>query len=213
MQTQNLHRIKNLVIDMGGVIIDIDYSLTARAFEKHGIKDFEHIFTQAKQLGFIDEFEKGTITPSQFRNELKNCANIHLSDDLIDSCWNALILDFTQEKLQLVQALSKQYNLFLLSNNNAIHFQKLISKIEQVVPFADFSSLFLKNYYSHQLKMRKPDAEIFNYVLQQNNLLRDETLFIDDSIQHIQSAEKIGIPCLFVRTSSTLSDFFDMKKH
>ena len=155
----------------------------------------------------------GTITPSQFRNELKNCANIHLSDDLIDSCWNALILDFTQEKLQLVQALSKQYNLFLLSNNNAIHFQKLISKIEQIVPFADFSSLFLKNYYSHQLKMRKPDAEIFNYVLQQNNLLRDETLFIDDSIQHIQSAEKIGIPCLFVRTSSTLSDFLDMKKH
>ncbi|HRH62710.1 MAG TPA: HAD family phosphatase [Bacteroidia bacterium] len=213
MQTQNLHRIKNLVIDMGGVIIDIDYNLTARAFEKHGIKDFEHIFTQAKQLGFIDEFEKGTITPSLFRNELKKCANIQLSDDLIDTCWNALILDFTQEKLQLVQALSKQYNLFLLSNNNAIHFQKLISKIEQVVPFTDFSSLFLKNYYSHQLKMRKPDAEIFNYVLQQNNLLRDETLFIDDSIQHIQSAEKIGIPCLFVRSSSTLSDFFDMKKH
>ena len=110
--------------------------------------------------------------------------------------------------METVKQLSKHYSLYLLSNNNAIHYRQLISKIEETISFDRFSQLFVKNYYSHLLGMRKPDQEIFEFVLSENKLNASETLFVDDSVQHLETAKLLGIKTLLVDTSNTLEHHF-----
>jgi glucose-1-phosphatase len=208
MEKDDLSKVKNIIIDMGGVIIDIDYQLTVDAFVKLGISDFDTVFTQVKQLGFIDDFEKGMLSNAEFRNRIRTFCSFSLTDAEIDAAWNALILNLNPARVELVRKLSAHYKLYLLSNNNAIHYQKLKSKIEAQISFDTFSSLFIKNYYSHLIGMRKPDAEVFGMVLAENNLLPSETLFIDDSIQHIKGAEALGIKTLFIQASAPLESYF-----
>ena len=211
MAKEHLQGIKNIILDMGGVIIAIDYTLTAKAFIQLGIVDFEKIFTQAKQMGFVDEFEKGNLSPEGFRNQLRKMSGKKFTDTEIDACWNALILDFEQNNLAIIQQLAQHYNLYLLSNNNAIHYKKLITKIEAIIPFQEFSKLFIKNYYSHLLNMRKPDKETFEFVLTENNLKAEETLFVDDSVQHINSAAQLNIKTLEINASTTLANSFKIQ--
>ena len=210
MAKEDLKGIKNIILDMGGVIIDIDYTLTAKAFINLGINDFENIFTQAKQMGFVDEFEKGKLSPEEFRNHLKKLSGKEFSDIEIDECWDALILDFKPSRVDLIRKLSQNFAIYLLSNNNAIHYKKLVSKIEQVVPFAEFSKLFKKNYYSHLMHLRKPDKEAFELVLTENNLKAEETLFVDDSLQHIKSASELGLKTLFVNSNTIIENSFNL---
>ncbi len=193
---------------MGGVIIDIDYHLTVQEFQKLGSAHFETIFTQVKQMGFVDEFEKGRISPAEFRNQIRIACKSTFTNQEIDKAWNALILNLNPIRVETVKQLSKHYSLYLLSNNNAIHYQQLISKIEETISFDRFSQLFVKNYYSHLLGMRKPDQEIFEFVLSENKLNASETLFVDDSVQHLETAKLLGIKTLLVDTSNTLEHHF-----
>lgn len=208
MAKANLNGIQNIIFDMGGVLIDIDYSLTAKAFLKYGLADFDKIFNQGEQLDFISAFERGELMPHEFRMHIRNLVAVNLPDEVIDACWNALILDFQLSRLEQIKALSKSYKLFILSNNNAIHFKKLISKIEQVVPFSTFRQHFISCYFSHLIHLQKPNKEAFSLVLRENNLKVEETLFVDDSIQHIQSAAALGIRTLLVNAAEPIEKLF-----
>ena len=208
MAKEDLSGIKNIIIDVGGVIIDIDYNLTAKAFIKLGVENFEDVFAQAKQMGFVDEFEKGNLSPDEFRNQLRQLSGKNFTDTEIDTAWDSLILFLKPSKIEVLRKLSQNYKLYLLSNNNAIHYQQCIVTVNKVIPFEEFSNLFLKNYYSHQIHLRKPDKEIFEFVLTENNLIAAETLFLDDSIQHIESAKKLGISTITVSGENTIEKIF-----
>lgn len=198
MSALQLQGIKNIIIDMGGVILDIDYNRTVQAFSELGIPDFDRYFTQAKQSGFVEDFEKGSISPNDFRDQIRKITQINFSDAEIDHAWDALILEPSKSKLLALKQLAERYNLFLLSNNNAIHYQKCISTIEQIMPFEAFSSLFKKNYYSHLIQLRKPDQAVFEFVLKENNLRLSDTIFFDDSLQHLESAHNLGLKTLHI---------------
>jgi HAD superfamily hydrolase (TIGR01509 family) len=208
MAKPDLGGIKNIILDMGGVIIDIDYNLTVKAFQDLGVANFESIFTQVKQMGFVDDFEKGKLMPADFRTKLREVSGTNFSDATLDKAWNALILNLQAHRVETVRQLSKKFNLYLLSNNNAIHYSHLLKKIEEVISFTEFSLLFKENYYSHYMGMRKPDKEIFEFVLSKNQLNPSETLFVDDSPQHLNGANLIGIHTLLIDSSSTLEQNF-----
>ena len=200
--------IKNIIFDFGGVILNIDYKLTEVAFAKLGLTDFSGIYSQATQKELFDEFEKGLIAPADFRKEVKKHINKETSDAQIDEAWNAMLLDLPEERINLLDKLKRTHRIFLLSNTNEIHFTAFSSYMKDKFKRDIFSEVFEKYYVSHKVNMRKPDAEIFEFVIRENRLRKEETLFIDDSIQHIEGAKKAGLNAIFLEKGKTILDLF-----
>lgn len=201
--------VKAIILDLGGVILNIDYQRTIRAFELllgNGA-NFETFYTQARQTIVFDLFEKGQISAATFRSELKKILGHQITDQEIDTAWNAMLLDLPAERLTFVSELRKKYPVYLLSNTNEIHFHAFRKNLEETFGKPSIlEDFFDKTYYSHLIKERKPTAAAFNYVLNDNQLNANEVVFVDDSAQHIEGAMSLGIDArLLVNTSlSTL---------
>lgn len=199
--------IRNIIFDLGGVIINLDLEATARAFRALGMTDFDFHYSQAKQSGLFDDFDCGRIAPQEFRNGLKKHLPEGTSDNAIDSAWNAMLLDVPEERLNVLNSLKGKYRLFLLSNTNEIHVSAFSAALEKTYGFADFSSYFENWYYSCRIGKRKPDADAFLHVLEENQLLPEETVFIDDSRQHVEGAIRTGIRGEWLRSGEEIGNF------
>lgn len=185
--------IKNIIFDLGGVILNIDYHLTIDAFKRMGFDNFDEIFTQAKQTGIFDKLDKGLISPEDFRNGVRELSGKPFSDQQIDEAWNAMLLDFPVHRLELLKKIHTQYRTYLLSNTNQIHIEVYNQILHKTFGVKDLSPFFEKEYYSHVIHMRKPHAEVYQFILNSNGLKPEETLFIDDTEQHIIGAKEVGI--------------------
>ncbi len=204
--------IKNIIFDLGGVILNIDYHLTIDAFIKLGFENFDEVFTQAKQTGIFDQLDKGLVSPVEFRNGVRELAGKPFTDAQIDDAWNVLLLDFPVHRLKLLEQIRDQYRTFLLSNTNQIHCEVYTHDLHNVYGVKDLSHFFEKVYYSHQIHLRKPDKEAYQIILDQNNLTPEETLFIDDTEQHIEGAKLVGINTyhLKLKEGETIEGLFRM---
>lgn len=202
--------IQNIIFDLGGVLLNIDYSATLKAFKELGLDKFDEVYSQSAQKELFDDFETGKISAQEFRNRIKQLSSLPISDKQIDSAWNAMLLDLPKERLEILDKLWDEHRLFLLSNTNDIHISAYANYLQKEFGFPNLSHLFEKEYYSYKIGMRKPSAEIFKYVLEENNLLAKETMFIDDSPQHVESAAKCGIQALLldVKGGQTILDIF-----
>ncbi|MCD4735148.1 MAG: HAD family phosphatase [Bacteroidales bacterium] len=187
-----INMIRNIIFDFGGVILNIDPSLTLRKFYKLGLNPFDPNKYKKFNKNTLYKFETGKITPEEFRNNLREVINPTLTDKQIDYVWNLTILDYPPERIKLLKQLKKNYRLFLLSNTNIIHFQKYIPDFKSQFGF-EFESLFEKVYWSFEMGLRKPEPGIFLHVLEENKLLPAETLFIDDSAENLTPAKQHGI--------------------
>ena len=196
--------LKNIIFDLGVVILDIDFQRTMNEFQKLGIENVKEIFSGYEQIDFFDKFEKGQISPEEFRAEIKKHSKLDISDEMIDKAWNAMIIEFPTERINFIISLRKKYRIFVLSNTNAIHHPVYNKMICEQFGLSKFSDLFEKAYLSHEVGMRKPDQEIFDLVLNENELIPKETLFIDDSIQHIETAKKLGIQTVWLQPPETI---------
>lgn len=201
--------VKNIILDFGGVLLDIDYQLTEQAFIKLGCADFREIYSQATQTDLFNKFETGDITETVFFEELKTLSGIEkLTISEIKNAWNAMLISFPEHNYIMLQELKKKYRVFLLSNTNETHITAFENSVKKPCTVAEFENLFEKIYYSYKMGLRKPDTACFLQVLNENKLNTEETIFIDDSIQHIEGAKKAGITAHFleknVRTESLL---------
>ncbi|MBL7890626.1 MAG: HAD family phosphatase [Bacteroidia bacterium] len=204
----DLNRYKNIIFDLGGVILNIDYDLSVQAFRKLGLDNFQEHFSQAQQKHLFDQYEKGLITSDEFRAELLKHFDETVSVADIDNAWNALLLDLPKERLDVLLSAKSNYRTFLLSNTNEIHINEFNRYLKREFDLNSLKSFFEKAYLSYEIGMRKPDKEIFQFVLDQNGLLPEETLFIDDSKQHIDSAQKLGINTYWLTNGKTIVDIF-----
>jgi putative hydrolase of the HAD superfamily len=184
---------KNIIFDLGGVILNIDYDLTAKAFEQLGLPNFQQLFSKASQETLFDLYEKGHISSEDFRETLKNAMKTPVSNEILDAAWNAMLLDLPTGRLELLKKMKSTHRTFLLSNTNEIHIHWFCNSLRQHFGIPDLSGHFEKVYLSYEIGLRKPDASIFQHVLQKNQLDPAETLFIDDSPQHVEGAKKLGI--------------------
>jgi len=208
MDKINLNNIHAVIFDLGGVILNIDYSLTSRAFQSLGFNDFDRFYSQAKQSDVFDQFETGKIKPDEFRNFIRSYKN-DLSDAQIDFAWNAMLLDLPLERIELLKKLNHQLPIFLLSNTNDIHIEAFLRIVEDTYGTKDlFDHIFVDHYYSSKIGFRKPNENCFNYVVSQNNLDTNKTLFIDDSIQHVEGAKKVGLEAIHLTNGFTINDLF-----
>ena len=185
--------IDTLLLDLGGVLIDVDYQRTALAFHSLGFDDFEAQFSKAKQTPLFDRFEVGAISPEEFRDGVRSLFRPDLTDREIDACWNAMLGSIPPARIELVKSLGQRYRLLLLSNTNAIHVPAFTAIIQQENGIPDFKELFEGAYYSCEIGRRKPDAEAFQFALAHHGAAPERTLFIDDSIQHVVGARNAGL--------------------
>ncbi|TRX61694.1 HAD family phosphatase [Fulvivirga sp. M361] len=199
--------VQNIIFDLGGVIIGLDISRTllrlAELLDMH-FDEMSRIFYQDVRF---KEYETGNLTDQQFRNFIRTLSSVTITDAAIDEAWNAMILDIPREQMNLLKMLRSDYSVYLLSNTNAIHLDYVKTKLP--VDEADlFDEFFNKTYYSHLIGMRKPDNEIYEYVLKDRNMLGTETLFFDDNADNILGAQAVGIHTFHVKDLADVITYF-----
>ncbi|MHC1706960.1 MAG: HAD family hydrolase [Bacteroidales bacterium] len=201
-------QIKNIIFDYGGVILNIDHELPVKAFYNLGLKDFGSLYSQAVQSHLFDHLETGKIDPLEFYGHIREISGLELTNEQIETAWNTIILDMPEHRIELLKKLKDTYRIFLLSNTNSIHY-KLYSKMLKDLYGLTFADLFEKAYFSFQLGMKKPDREIFELVLRESRLDPHETLFIDDSIQHIKASEQAGLNAYLLSGGKDITELFN----
>lgn len=198
--------IKNLIFDLGGVIINLDIPKTIEEFNKLSPKPFQAVYTQLQQYPLFDAFDKGHVSEDDFFNDLKRITESSASIAELKYAWDAMLLDFPKHRLDQLSQLKTNYRLFLLSNTNETHIHTFERDLFRQHGYQNLESFFEKVYYSCRIGMRKPDKEIFDFVLQENKLNPSETLFIDDSPQHAEGAGKTGIQSYLLEKNKEFSD-------
>jgi len=206
--------IKNIIFDLGGVILNIDFDKAANAFKELGIKNFAELYSRATQSNLFVDLELGRISDQQFYDSMRQLCGINLSDKQIKTAWNSLLLNFPQQRLDLLIELNKNYRCFLLSNTNKIHYDSYQSDLRNIHNIDGLEGLFEKCYFSHDIDIRKPEADSFKYVLQENNLKPEETLFVDDTSINIDTAVELGLHTLFINVDKgdDIIKYFDNGK-
>jgi putative hydrolase of the HAD superfamily len=193
-----MEQIKNIIFDLGGVIINLDVNKTIAEFNKISNTPFESVYTQLQQKPIFDLFDKGLISENDFFEELQIHIKTKIKKDDLIFAWNAMLLDFPVNRLNTLTKLNSKYRLFLLSNTNETHVSEFENQLFKTHGYKNLDPFFEKVYYSCRMKMRKPDLEIFESVLKENNLIASETLFIDDTNHHVIGAQKAGINSLLL---------------
>ena len=185
-----MNNIDTLIFDFGGVIINLDYSKPVEEFKKLGVFDSKKLYSKEEQTSLFDSLECGQISDEKFLNEIRKKSNTN-DLELIKKAWNSILLNIPEERVHLLKKLSLKYKIYLLSNTNSIHLNEIISAYGEK-KWRNFISIFNEVYFSNQIGMRKPNEDVFFYLIKKNKLDVSKTLFIDDSPQHIKTAKKIG---------------------
>lgn len=188
----DLRGIKNIIFDFGGVIIKIDFKITVDAFKKLGFTAIDKIVFNPEGTKLLTQMEKGLISPKEFYSEIRKLSGLSLSDRVIESTWNALLLDIPKKRIELLKKLKSKFRIFLLSNSNIIHYSfcsEYLSKTHNT----SFQELFEKTWFSFNVKMTKPHLNIYRYAISDAKLIPSETLFIDDLKINVEAATKTGM--------------------
>ncbi len=197
-----------IIFDLGGVVLNLDYQATIDAFKNLGKENFDKLYTQANQDKIFDQYETGSISSDEFRDYFRRILEKPLTNEEIDNAWNKLLLDLPKERIDLLNTLKEKYRIFLFSNTNEIHLDSFQKTIKDT--FGDpnlLEKVFHKTYYSHLVGIRKPNIEAFQHVIDEQGLTAERTLFIDDSIQHIEGANKLGVQTIHL-TDKEITDLF-----
>ncbi len=197
---------KNILFDLGGIFLNIDYQKTEQAFVDLGVKNFGQLFSQQFSNALFESLETGSISPEDFYEAFRKETNMDLSNVAIQDAWNAMLLDFPKERLQWLENISEQYPVYLFSNTNIIHYQSFILNFEQNFPQKPFNDYFRKAYYSHELGLRKPYPHSYLKIMELENLDPKETLFIDDTPKNIEGAKQAGLQTILLNDGRTVLD-------
>ena len=202
----DLKGIRNVVLDLGGVILELDVDRSIRALNVLGFSGLEELDIIFSRYPFFLEYETGRISSEQFLDAILSELGNHTPREKILHAWNAMILGFQPETISLLMELRHQYRIFLLSNTNALHEIYYNNQLHKDHGISNLKDIFEKVYYSHDLKMRKPDHEIFRHVLADSRLDARETLYIDDTEVHVKAAGELGIRTYHLKKPQKLTE-------
>jgi HAD superfamily hydrolase (TIGR01509 family) len=197
--------VKNIIFDLGGVLLNLDIQQTQDAFTGLGIANVQDLFRIGHAASFVKDYEVGTITDDEFVAAALGRAHAGASAEEILTAWNAMLLDFPAERVQFLRNLKNKYRLFLFSNTNALHLQYFHKDFEDVYG-SPMDSLFEKAYYSHLINQRKPDVSAYQFVVNDSGLNAAETLFIDDALINVEGAREAGLQAIHLTPGKTILD-------
>lgn len=203
-------KVKNLIFDLGGVIIDLSPARTVDAFAALSGVGPDDVQKAYKAEPEFFAYERGEISDTEFRAAVQRILSFETTVNEFDRAWNAMLVDLPVSKLKLLEELKHQYTVTLLSNTNNIHID-FVNRV-MLPPVSDKTGLndyVHVPYYSHLMGKRKPDPEIFHQVLEENAFNPSETLFFDDSPENIQAASRLGIQTVLVKHPDQVLKFFN----
>lgn len=204
--------LKNLIFDLGDVIIPIDLTAPIRNFASLANLPEAEVTALWKQHDFINHYETGLIDDDAFRMHVRqvigarNGTPADWADEVIDTAWNTVLLDLPVERIERIKELAGKYRLFLLSNTSPIHVRQVNNVLTQLNQ-PPLEQLFERVFYSYEVRLAKPSPEIFQYVLTEAGLLANETAFFDDNAANIRAAAGLGIQAVHVQPPRTLLDY------
>jgi glucose-1-phosphatase len=198
--------LKNIIFDLGGVLINIDYKKTERAFIELGFENFEAMYSQFTADAIFEKLETGKISNEDFYDKLISLSNNSITASQIKNAWNGLVLDWRVESLDFLETLSPKYNLFLLSNTNSIHHECFGNSLKIETNRVEIDNLFTKAYYSHEIHLRKPNVDIFEFLAKDAIINMENTLFIDDSSNNIETAKLLGFKTHLLLEGETIEN-------
>ena len=198
--------IKNIIFDLGGIFMNLDFKLTERAFVELGITQFSAMYSQHHSNDLFEQLETGKITAGEFYEVFRKESKSQLTNEQIKTAWNALLLDFPAERLEWLDVIRHKYKVYLFSNTNIIHYDAFMEILSNNNGCTYFNTYFLKAYYSHQLGLRKPYRESYQKILEEQGLLAAETLFIDDTAKNIEGAQNAGLQTIHLVAPMTVLD-------
>ncbi|MFN0081797.1 MAG: HAD family hydrolase [Ferruginibacter sp.] len=184
--------LKNILFDMGNVLFSIDYRKTQDAFEALGYNNFSEMYSQFTADALFEKLETGRISTEDFYTKLIASHPEKITEQQITNAWNGMLLHWRMESLDFLKILAKKYNLYLLSNTNDIHLAAVNSLLKMETGKDSIDDLFTKAYYSHKINLRKPNADIFEFIAKDADIDSQETLFIDDLENNIATAAQLG---------------------
>lgn len=202
--------IRNILFDLGGVILDIDVSATLKKFYEMGFPSELLQYPHNMNTDIFYKYEIGLIGTVDFRNEIRKVTGIDVSDEELDEAWNAMIVRIPAGRAALINRLSERYDLYMLSNTSPLHapvYEKMYLDAAGI-PMHD---VFRKLYYSFQIGCHKPDLEAWEFVIKDAGIIPEETLFLDDNIHNIKASQELGFRAIHIHERTSLLDLgFDL---
>ena len=201
-------KIKNIIFDLGDVILNIDVPVASLSFSKLSGREQQEILDLFKEKDLFRQFETGSLDETGFRNYIRELLVFpDWTDDMIDTAWNSLLLDLPPERVELLKNLRTRYRLFLLSNTSSIHIIQVNKILEAATGVKKLDDLFDKVYLSYEMGLMKPDPAIYQQVLEEQGLVAEETLFLDDNADNIKAASTLGIATIHVCKPTTILEY------
>ena len=202
-------KIKNIIFDLGGVILDIDETIVYKELEKLDINVAE--LAHSKEfMDILSKFDIGVYTAPTFRRKVKAFLGLEkMTDQKFDAIWNAMLLDIPRERIEAIEKVKQHYKIFLMSNTNEIHYDLYVRDLQLRFGYKEFDALFDKSYFSFDIHLEKPDPRFFELILDHEHLLPEETLFIDDTEANIKVAKSLGIRTYHISREELVRNLFE----
>ena len=201
-------KIKNIIFDLGGVILDIDENIVYKELAKMGI-DTSELSHSKEFTEIMSKFDTGIYTAATFRKKMKTWfGQEKMTDEKFDALWNAVLLDIPRERIEAMEKVRQHYRIFLMSNTNEIHYDLYVRDLQLRFGYKEFDALFDKSYFSFAEHLEKPDRRFFELILDHEGLLPEETLFIDDSPKNIEAAKALGLKTYHIRRDELVRNLF-----
>ncbi|MCF8226698.1 MAG: HAD family phosphatase [Bacteroidales bacterium] len=188
---------KNILFDLGGVILDLNVNGTLESFLKLGFPKELLSYPENFYTDIFYNYETGKVSTSGFRDSIRDQFNIQFSDDEFDDAWCTMLARVPERRTRLLKSLSADYDLYILSNTSELHINKFSNMFLDAGGFP-LSEIFSGCYYSHETGNHKPDEQAFIHVLKDAGIKAEETLFLDDNIQNIKSAKGLGFNVIHI---------------
>lgn len=201
-----MEKIETIILDLGGVLLNISFEATEKAFESIGLTNFHQYFSQYKASPLFEQLETGVVSEQEFFTYFRKETGLDVDDEEITTAWNAMLLDFPPERIEWLRSLENRYRVFLFSNTNSIHHEAFQLKFSAEFPGKPFDLHFEKAYYSHLLGKRKPYMEAFEALIRDANINPATAIFIDDTKTNIEGAQKVGMKGIFLTNGETVLD-------
>ncbi|TFH27736.1 MAG: HAD family phosphatase [Bacteroidia bacterium] len=206
----NPQNFKNILFDLGGVILDINVQATLKQFYELGFPAELMQFPHSMTTDLYFKYETGKLDSVAFRNEIRKKSGVEMSDQRFDEAWNAMLVRIPKERTDLLKLLSNRYDLYMLSNTSELHV-KVFEKMYFDAAGVSMHEVFKKIYYSHEIGWLKPDHEAWEYVISDAGIKPEETLFLDDNIHNIKASQELGFHAIHIHERTHLMNLgFDL---
>lgn len=201
---------KNILFDLGGVILDINIQATLKHFYELGFPSELLQYPNNMTSDLFFRYETGKIGTVEFRNEIRRISGQDVSDEELNEAWNAMIVRIPEKRTRLLDKLTERYDLYMLSNTSALH-APVFEQMYFEVAGKPMKDLFKKVYYSFEIGCHKPDYEAWKHVISDAGIVPQETLFLDDNIHNIKASQELGFQAIHIHERTSLTDLgFDL---